>query len=70
VSSQWPLIVGLRYEVRYQVVWVYTEAHTVLQAVVDFFFNGWCLEILSDNRILHVPGVFYSIALNFRLEAF
>jgi hypothetical protein len=28
------------------------EASTVLRAVAaDFFFNGWYLEIPSDNRI-------------------
>jgi hypothetical protein len=32
------------------------EASTVLRAVAaDFFFNYWCLEIPSDNRIRHVP---------------
>jgi hypothetical protein len=30
------------------------EASTVLKAVAaDFFFNCWCLEIPSDNRIRH-----------------
>jgi hypothetical protein len=33
-----------------------TEARTVLRSVAaDFFFNSWCLEILSDNRIRYVP---------------
>jgi hypothetical protein len=32
------------------------EASTVLRAVAaDFFFNCWCMEIPSDNRIRHVP---------------
>jgi hypothetical protein len=35
---------------------VYTEARTLLRAVMtNFFFNCWCLEIPSDNRIRHVP---------------
>jgi hypothetical protein len=40
---------------------VYTEAPTVLKAVMtDFFFNCWCFEIPSENRILHVPGCVYN----------
>jgi hypothetical protein len=36
---------------------VWAEASTVLRAVAaDFFFNCWCLEIPSDNRIQHVPS--------------
>jgi hypothetical protein len=36
--------VGLRHEVHYWVVWVYTEARTVLIAVMtDFHFNCLCL---------------------------
>jgi hypothetical protein len=35
---------------------VCAEASSVLRAVAeDFFFNSWCLEIPSDNRIRHVP---------------
>jgi hypothetical protein len=45
VSPQSP-VVGLSHEVHYYVVWVYTEARTVLRAVVtDFFCNCWCLEM-------------------------
>jgi hypothetical protein len=34
------------------------EASTVLKAVAaDFFFNCWCLEIPSDNRIRHITKV-------------
>jgi hypothetical protein len=55
VSSQSP-VVGLRHEVHYCDVWVYTEARAVLRAVVtDFFFNCCCLEVPSDYRIRHVP---------------
>jgi hypothetical protein len=33
-----------------------SEASAVLRAVAaDFFFNCWCLEIPSDNRIRHIP---------------
>jgi hypothetical protein len=32
------------------------EANTILRAAAaDFFFNCWCLEIPSDNRIRHIP---------------
>jgi hypothetical protein len=32
------------------------EASTVLRAIAeDFFFNCWCLEIPSDNRIRYTP---------------
>jgi hypothetical protein len=35
---------------------VCAEASTVLRAVpADFFFNCWCLEVPSDNRIRRVP---------------
>jgi hypothetical protein len=35
---------------------MYAEASTISRAVAaDFFFNCWCLEIPSDNRIRHVP---------------
>jgi hypothetical protein len=55
----------------YYLIWVYTEARTLLRAVMtDFFFSCWCLEISSDNRIRHVPGCVYNRAQNFRLEAF
>jgi hypothetical protein len=44
---------------------VYAEARTILKAVItDFFFNCWCLEIRSDNRIRHVPRCIYSHAQN------
>jgi hypothetical protein len=50
---------------------VFIEVNTVLRAVmVDFFFNCWCLEILSDNRICHVPRCIYYHAQGFRLEMF
>jgi hypothetical protein len=36
---------------------VCTEASTILKVVAaDFFFNCWCMEVLSDNRIRHVPS--------------
>jgi hypothetical protein len=32
------------------------EASAVLRAVAAyFFFNGWYLEIFSNNRLRHVP---------------
>jgi hypothetical protein len=44
------------------------EASTVLRAVAaDFFFNSWCLEIPSDNRIRHVPRCVHYHAQSFRL---
>jgi hypothetical protein len=47
------------------------EASTVLRAVAaDFFFNCWCLEILSYNRIRHLPRCVHYHAQGFRLEAF
>jgi hypothetical protein len=50
---------------------MYTEARTVLRAVMtDFFFNCCRLEIPSDNRIRHVIGWVYNHAQNFNLEAF
>jgi hypothetical protein len=70
VSSQSP-VVGLRHEVHCWVVCVYTEARTVLRAVVtDLFCNCWCLEIPPDNRIRQVPRCAYNRAQNFILEAF
>jgi hypothetical protein len=46
---------------------MYSEASSVLRAVVsDFFFNCCCLEIRSDNHIQHVPGCVYNRAQNFR----
>jgi hypothetical protein len=42
---------------------VYTEARTLLRAVkTDFFFNCWCLEILSDNQKCRVPMGVYNHA--------
>jgi hypothetical protein len=36
---------------------MFAEASTVLRAVAeDFFFNCWCVEIPSDNRIRHIPS--------------
>jgi hypothetical protein len=55
VSSQSSLV-GLRHEVHHKVVWMYTENLTVQRALITyFFFNCWCLEIHSNNRIRHVP---------------
>jgi hypothetical protein len=46
---------------------VCTEASTVLRAVAaDFFFNCWCLEILSDNSIQHVPRCIHYHEQGFR----
>jgi dUTPase len=46
------------------------EASTVLRAVAaNFFFNCWCLEIPSDNRIRHIPRCVHDHAQGFRLEA-
>jgi hypothetical protein len=54
VSSQSP-VVWLLHEVHCLALWVCTEASNVLRAVAaDFRFNWWCLEIPSDNSILHV----------------
>jgi hypothetical protein len=50
---------------------VYTEVRTVLRAALtDFFFNCWCLEIPSDNRIQHEPRCLHCRVKSFRLEAF
>jgi hypothetical protein len=50
---------------------VYTDASTVLRTVaVDFFFNCWCLEIPSDNRIRHAPRCVHYHAQGFQLETF
>jgi hypothetical protein len=50
---------------------VNAEASTVLRAVAaDFFFNCWCLEIPSDNRIRHVPRCVHYLVLSFPLVAF
>jgi hypothetical protein len=69
VSPQSPVDI-FRHEVHYWTVWVYTEARTVLSAVVTyFFFICWCLEVPSDNRIRHVPRCVHNRAQNFRLEA-
>jgi hypothetical protein len=47
------------------------EASTILRAVVaDFFFICWYLEILSDNRIGHIPRCVHYHAQGFRLETF
>jgi hypothetical protein len=47
------------------------EASTILRAVAaDFFFNCWCLEISSDNRIRHIPGFVHYYEQSFRLETF
>jgi hypothetical protein len=47
------------------------EASTVLRAVAgDFFFNCWYLEILSDNRIRHIPTCVHYLAQGFRLETY
>jgi hypothetical protein len=71
VSSQSPVTVGLNHEVHYCVVCVYTEARTVLRALVtNFFFTCSCSGIRSCNRIRHLPGCVYNQAQNFRLEAF
>jgi hypothetical protein len=51
VSSQSPVVWYLN-EVYYWVIWMCAEAISVLRAVAaDFFYNCWCLEIPSDNRI-------------------
>jgi hypothetical protein len=45
------------------------EASTVLRAVAaDFFFNRWYLEILSDNRIRHVPRCVQGEAFDWKLS--
>jgi hypothetical protein len=50
---------------------VCAEASTVLRAVAaDCFFNCWCSEIPSDNRIRHVPRRVHCHAQGFRLETF
>jgi hypothetical protein len=47
------------------------EESTVLRAVTaDFFFNCWCLEIPSDNRIPHIPRCVHYRVQGFRLEMF
>jgi hypothetical protein len=47
------------------------EASTVLRAVAaDFFCNCWCVEIPSDNRILHLPRCVHYHAQGFRSETF
>jgi hypothetical protein len=46
-------------------------ASTILRAVAaDFFFNCWCLEIYSDNRIRHEPRCVHYHEQSFLLEAF
>jgi hypothetical protein len=48
---------------------VCAEESTVLRAVAeDFFFNCWCTEIPSDNRIRHVPTCVRYHAQSFRLD--
>jgi hypothetical protein len=48
---------------------VYTEALTLLRAVMmDSFFNRWCFEIPSDNRIRHVRGCVYKYAQNWNFK--
>jgi hypothetical protein len=70
-SSQSPVHVGMRHEVHYYVIWVYTEVSNVLRVVVtDFFFNCWCLEIRSDKRIRHVLRCVCNNVQKFGLEAF
>jgi hypothetical protein len=50
---------------------VSAEVSTVLRAVeADFFFNCWCLEIPSENRIRYVQRCVHYHAQGFRLEAF
>jgi hypothetical protein len=50
---------------------VYIEARALLRAAVtDIFFNCWCLEIPSYNRIWHLPGCLYNHKQNLRLETF
>jgi hypothetical protein len=58
VSSQSP-VVGMRHEVHYSIVWVYTEARTVLRAVVTGFLftvGVWsgilfpCVSLTIHNR--------------------
>jgi hypothetical protein len=48
-----------------------TEVSTILRAVAaDFFFNCWCLEIPSDNRIRHVPRCVHYHEESFALKVF
>jgi hypothetical protein len=45
------------------------EASTVLRAVAaDFFFNCWCVEIPSGNRIRHIPKCVHYHVQGFRSE--
>jgi hypothetical protein len=47
------------------------EVSTVLRAVAaDFFFNCWCSEIPSDNRIRHIPRCVHYLVQGFRLNMF
>jgi hypothetical protein len=47
---------------------VCAEASTVLRAVAaDFFFNRWCLEIPSDNRIRNIPRRVHRHAYGFSI---
>jgi hypothetical protein len=42
----------------------------MLRAVTaDFFFNCWCLEITSDNRIRHVPKCVHYHGKDFDLNS-
>jgi hypothetical protein len=64
--------VGLRHEVHICAIWAYAEVSSVLRALaVDFFFNCWCFEIHSGNRMWLEPGCVFSIqAQSFQLDAF
>jgi hypothetical protein len=65
-----PLLSGCAIRFTTGSFWVHAETTTVLRAVaVDFVFNFWCLEILSDNSIRHVPMCDHYHAKSFSLEA-
>jgi hypothetical protein len=70
VSSQ-ALVVGLRHEVNYKVVCVYTEARTVLTAAAaDLFFSCWCSEIVWNGRIRREPRFVHYHAQSFLCLAY
>jgi hypothetical protein len=50
---------------------VCAEANNVMRAVAaDLFLNRWHLEILSDNRIGHIPRCVHYLAQGFRIIEF
>jgi hypothetical protein len=54
-----------------EVVWVCDEARAVLRAdAADFLFNGYQLEVSTDESVRHIPGCDDDYAQGLRLKAF